>query len=440
MINCCGGIGVAVGVGVDVAVGDGVRVAVGDAGGGVDVGTGGTTSAQDTSSRARTEIPITCLAPIGPHHSMVLRFAQSSGPVSTHAGGRTAPAASMLWCIAQDRLRHSPDAQTWTALPKSSILGPGLADGGHMSRDFAGRGKVAILRTTPETVLEDYARLMELAGFQEVLPRDKETILKINISWQTWYPACSTAPWQLEGVIRSAAGRRLREPDRRPQRHRGRGCLRRRAQQQAQVRHRQVRRAQRPPVRAGSTSGCATSPSSPSWCWTRSIPTASTSPRSLIGNNIIQLPTVKTHVFTTITGAMKNAFGGLLGTRRHWTHGVIHETLVDLLHDPAGHPPRPLRRDGRHLRRRRPRPARDALAREGRPAGLGGPGGHRRASRPSCRASTRCRFPSSAWPTSMGLGVGDPDEIEIVGDDRIGSWPRTGASSRRTPSPAAGRR
>jgi hypothetical protein len=47
--------------------------------------------------------------------------------------------------------------------------------------------------------------------------------------------------------------------------------------------------------------------------------------------NIIQLPTVKTHVFTTITGAMKNAFGGLLHRDRHWTHAVIHDTLVDLL-------------------------------------------------------------------------------------------------------------
>ena len=28
---------------------------------------------------------------------------------------------------------------------------------------------------------------------------------------------------------------------------------------------------------------------------------------------------------------MKNAFGGLLNERRHWTHSVIHETLVDLL-------------------------------------------------------------------------------------------------------------
>jgi hypothetical protein len=54
-------------------------------------------------------------------------------------------------------------------------------------------------------------------------------------------------------------------------------------------------------------------------------------PEPLIGMNMVQLPTVKTHVFTTITGAMKNAFGGLLGRNRHWTHSVIHQTLVDLL-------------------------------------------------------------------------------------------------------------
>ena len=54
-------------------------------------------------------------------------------------------------------------------------------------------------------------------------------------------------------------------------------------------------------------------------------------PKRFIGENIIHLPTVKTHVFTTTTGAMKNAFGGLLNEHRHWTHPVIHETLVDLL-------------------------------------------------------------------------------------------------------------
>jgi uncharacterized protein (DUF362 family) len=54
-------------------------------------------------------------------------------------------------------------------------------------------------------------------------------------------------------------------------------------------------------------------------------------PKGFYGRNIVHLPTVKTHVFTTITGAMKNAFGGLLHLKRHWTHSVIHETLVDLL-------------------------------------------------------------------------------------------------------------
>jgi uncharacterized protein (DUF362 family) len=54
-------------------------------------------------------------------------------------------------------------------------------------------------------------------------------------------------------------------------------------------------------------------------------------PEFFIGKNIVHLPTLKTHIYTTTTGAMKNAFGGLLNTRRHYTHSCIHETLVDLL-------------------------------------------------------------------------------------------------------------
>ena len=54
-------------------------------------------------------------------------------------------------------------------------------------------------------------------------------------------------------------------------------------------------------------------------------------PEFFLGTNIVHLPTVKCHIYTTTTGAMKNAFGGLLATRRHYTHTWIHETLVDLL-------------------------------------------------------------------------------------------------------------
>jgi uncharacterized protein (DUF362 family) len=54
-------------------------------------------------------------------------------------------------------------------------------------------------------------------------------------------------------------------------------------------------------------------------------------PDYFFNKSILHLPTVKCHIYTNMTGAMKNAFGGLLNTRRHYTHSVIHETLVDLL-------------------------------------------------------------------------------------------------------------
>ncbi len=70
-------------------------------------------------------------------------------------------------------------------------------------KNFPGRGQVAILRTTPEAVLDDYARLMRLARYTDNLPKANDTLLKINISWQIWYPSCSTTPWQLEAVTKT---------------------------------------------------------------------------------------------------------------------------------------------------------------------------------------------------------------------------------------------
>ncbi|HEM61412.1 MAG TPA: DUF362 domain-containing protein, partial [Chloroflexi bacterium] len=44
------------------------------------------------------------------------------------------------------------------------------------------RSKVAVLFTQPETVLEDYDRLIGLAGVQDALDPNATTILKDNIS------------------------------------------------------------------------------------------------------------------------------------------------------------------------------------------------------------------------------------------------------------------
>src|SRR5918996_6082716 len=62
--------------------------------------------------------------------------------------------------------------------------------------------RVAVVRTRPATVLEDYGRVMDLAGYRDVLSRDRDTLLKLNLSWTKYFPACSSQPWQVDGVVR----------------------------------------------------------------------------------------------------------------------------------------------------------------------------------------------------------------------------------------------
>lgn len=199
-----------------------------------------------------------------------------------------------------------------------------------MGKDFPGKGKVAVVRTRPETVLDDYQRVMEQAGYQTALPKEYDTLLKINISWQTWYPACSTAPWQLEGVIRAlqrAGYKNIAGV------HNDTVVVNT-ADGEANNKHKFVTDKMGVPcvyTYEPSVKWVRYEPKEPFLVLDSIYPEGLYIPEVLIGKNIIHLPTVKTHVFTTVTGAMKNAFGGLLHRKRHWTHSLIHETLVDLL-------------------------------------------------------------------------------------------------------------
>ena len=198
------------------------------------------------------------------------------------------------------------------------------------------RSKVAVLRTAPRTVLEDYHRLMNLAGYQQVLDRSADTALKVNISWHFFYPASSTTPWQLEGVIRAMQS----DGFGRDQIH---ACHNRTVVIDAHLGERenkQLEVVERHGLRnvhlyEGEewihVRDAVGDLADRFLCLNQVYPEGFSIPRRFIGENIVHLPTVKTHVFTTTTGAMKNAFGGLLNERRHWTHPVIHETLVDLL-------------------------------------------------------------------------------------------------------------
>jgi len=195
---------------------------------------------------------------------------------------------------------------------------------------FPGRGKVAALKTRPETVLADVGEVMHLAGYQDALPRDRDTILKINISWQTWYPACSTTPWQLEGVIRTLQGDGYQNLI---AANNGTVVVDARVGERNNKHKYVVDRYGVANIHLYEphVEWVTYTPTKPFLVLDRIFPEGVKVPKLFYDRNIIQLPTVKTHVFTTITGAMKNAFGGLLNDRRHHTHAVIDETLVDLL-------------------------------------------------------------------------------------------------------------
>jgi uncharacterized protein (DUF362 family) len=196
---------------------------------------------------------------------------------------------------------------------------------------FPGKGKVAVLKTSPESILDDIQQVMKLADFEAALPKDVRTGLKINISWQTWYPACSSTPWQIEGVIRAlqAAGYEDLVGV-----HNDTVVVDT-SVGEANNKHRFVTDKYGLPciyLYEEDFEWFEYIPKDHEFLVLDKVyPDGVFIPKALVGMNMIQLPTVKTHVFTTITGAMKNAFGGLLHRNRHWTHAVIHDTLVDLL-------------------------------------------------------------------------------------------------------------
>ncbi len=190
---------------------------------------------------------------------------------------------------------------------------------------------VAALRTRPDRVLDDYERLMELARAPEYLAPGATTILKDNISWHFPFPAANTTPWQLEGTIRALRAQGFADLV----------CVQNKTVVTDAFKGEDLNgylpifRGYDIPVRYNfkdtDMRWVSIQPKSKMLVLDRIFPEGIHVPDFFFGKNIVHLPTIKCHIYTTTTGAMKNAFGGLLNTRRHYTHSWIHETLVDLL-------------------------------------------------------------------------------------------------------------
>jgi uncharacterized protein (DUF362 family) len=284
-----------------------------------------------------------------------------------------------------------------------------------MASNVPGAGRVAVLRTSPETVLDDYRRLMHLAEYEKYITKDVPTLIKLNLSWTKYFPSCSSQPWQLDGVL----GTMLAD-----------GFPKERI---IPIENKTVVTNPRKGAKANNWMPVLQKyeiPFTPltdvEWDFhkfnskllmlDRIFPEGIAIPKMFKGKNVLHLPTVKTHGHSTTTGAIKNAFGGLLREVRHYAHKHIHEVLVDLV-----------------LMQRELHPGMFAVM-DGTVCGDGaGPrtmvpkiGNLILASADPVAIDSIAAKIMGFDPMSinyirmcheMGLGVGDPREIEVVGED-----------------------
>ncbi len=193
------------------------------------------------------------------------------------------------------------------------------------------RSVVAIKKTKPEKVFEDTEWVMRTAGMDRCLPGERKVILKDNISWHFPFLSANTTPWQLEGTILALKRAGYRDlcsvHNNTVVTNPFKGSV---WNKLAPV-YRKYDVEERYNFIPQDMKWVAFKPKAKMRVLNEIYPEGIKIPEFFIGKNIVHLPTVKTHIYTTTTGAMKNAFGGLLNTKRHYTHSLIHETLVDLL-------------------------------------------------------------------------------------------------------------
>jgi uncharacterized protein (DUF362 family) len=191
--------------------------------------------------------------------------------------------------------------------------------------------RVAVVRTTPGRVIADYARVMDLAGWRDTISPTRDTIVKLNLSWTKYFPACSSQPWQVDGVLSKmladgyARERLLPLENKTVVTNPRAGCRNNRWE---------------PVLRRHGLSFTALPDvewrvypfTSPLLKLNDIFPEGIQIPAIYPGRQVVHLPTVKTHGHAVMTGAVKNSFGGLLKEVRHYAHKYMHEVLVDLLY------------------------------------------------------------------------------------------------------------
>ncbi|MFX1301874.1 MAG: DUF362 domain-containing protein [Promethearchaeota archaeon] len=217
--------------------------------------------------------------------------------------------------------------------------------------------KIYIIKTSPKTVFYDYKRLMQLADYKNHFKKNEKIIIKLNLSWSKFFPACSSPPWQVEGVLKSMIDdgfnpRNLFTAENRTvvtNIEKGlKGNKWGPIFKKYGVWFVPLTRIPFVPYESLRSKFLTLKNMKLHVLDSKIFPEGFSIPKFYVGKPIIHLPTIKTHGHTGavggslkkttgelkhggITCAMKNAFGGLLTKRRHFSHQYMSEVLVDLL-------------------------------------------------------------------------------------------------------------
>jgi len=192
------------------------------------------------------------------------------------------------------------------------------------------QSRVAVLRTDSTRVVEDYRRLLELIEYKSIIDATQDTLIKLNLSWTKYFPACSSQPWQVEGLVKTMVEDGFPRDKLFPLENKT-------------VVTNPIQGAKNNlwmPILDKYELGFTPLPGV-EWIvynfkskllkLNDIFPEGIQIPKMFVGKQIVHLPTVKTHGHSTTTGAIKNSFGGLLREVRHYAHKYMHEVLVDLM-------------------------------------------------------------------------------------------------------------
>jgi len=193
------------------------------------------------------------------------------------------------------------------------------------------KSKVAVLKSNPEDIIPDIERLIDLGGGLTEFNNQNTTIIKSNISWHYHFAGANTTPWQLEGTIKWLKKNNFKELTA----VENNTVVTNPFKGEKLNKFTPVFNKYKIPIKYNFKKEDITwtlfHPKAEMTVLDKLFPEGIPIPDYFFNKNIVHLPTVKCHIYTQTTGAIKNAFGGLLNTKRHYTHSQIHETLVDLL-------------------------------------------------------------------------------------------------------------